>query len=127
MFAVPCQNSPRTTSEQASMDGVRRFRSRIRYGCVPGDASNRIGNDVSSHNCRHLRSGLNMSRDYKNRQLEEPKNGAAMTFREIGRALGISTGSAFMTYKSAIHKLRRKRVPVRRLLEMATSKDYVEL
>ncbi len=37
-----------------------------------------------------------------------PHDDAAMSFEEIGRALGITRGGAWMAYKSAMRKLRRK-------------------
>jgi alkylated DNA nucleotide flippase Atl1 len=43
------------------------------------------------------------------RKEQEPKGGAAMTFREIAAVLGMTRGGAWMTYQSAMKKLRKGR------------------
>jgi hypothetical protein len=48
-----------------------------------------------------------------------------MTFTEIGRALGITSGGAWMVYCRAIRKLRRKKAEIRQLRELADSKDFL--
>lgn len=54
-----------------------------------------------------------------------PHGSGEMTFEEIGRAMGITRGGAWMLYKSAIRKLRARKVAVRELLDLARSKDVV--
>jgi hypothetical protein len=46
-----------------------------------------------------------------------------MTFEQIGRELGLTRGGAWMVYCRAIRKLRRKKAEIRRLRELASSKD----
>jgi hypothetical protein len=45
-----------------------------------------------------------------------------MSFEEIGKALGISKGLAWVTYARAIHKLRKKKGAMRMLRELARAK-----
>jgi len=60
----------------------------------------------------------------KLRIADEPADwDGAMTFEEIGKALGISKGLAWVTYSSAIRKLRRKRLAIRQLRELIRAKD----
>jgi predicted transcriptional regulator len=55
---------------------------------------------------------------------DEPHDHAgAMTFDEIGRALGISRSLAWTTYARAIQKLRRRKIAMRELRELAKSKE----
>ncbi len=56
----------------------------------------------------------------------KPHEGAAMSFDEIGRRLGITGGGAWMLYKSALRKLRRKR-KMRELAQIVASKDCPEI
>jgi hypothetical protein len=51
----------------------------------------------------------------------------AMTFQEIDKALGMTRGSAWSHYTSAIEKLKRRPGKLRRLLDLAKSKDFAEL
>jgi DNA-directed RNA polymerase sigma subunit (sigma70/sigma32) len=53
-----------------------------------------------------------------------PHFGAAMSFEEIGRELGITRGGAWMAYQSAMRKLRRKchARQLERMRELATVK-----
>ncbi len=52
-------------------------------------------------------------------------DGAAMSFDEIGRRLGITRGGAWMAYKSAMNKLRhaRYRAQLETMRELAESKE----
>lgn len=54
-----------------------------------------------------------------------PKNGAAMSFEEIGQQLGITRGGAWMAYRSGMKKLakggRLKKLLV--ILALARSKE----
>jgi DNA-directed RNA polymerase specialized sigma24 family protein len=43
-----------------------------------------------------------------NRRASAPHDGAAMSFEEIGKELGITRGGAWMAYKSAMRKLSRQ-------------------
>ena len=52
----------------------------------------------------------------------KPHDDAAMSFDEIGRRLGITGGGAWMLYKSALRKLRRKR-KIRELAQLVAAKD----
>jgi DNA-directed RNA polymerase sigma subunit (sigma70/sigma32) len=52
---------------------------------------------------------------------------AAMTWNEIGAALGISGKGAFMIYKNALKKLRARPARLRRLRELARSKQAASL
>ncbi len=47
---------------------------------------------------------------------------AAMTWQEIGDALGISAKAAFMRYSQAMKKLRAHPKQLRKLLELAQAK-----
>ena len=50
-----------------------------------------------------------MARDSRlTRKPPDPHHGAFMTFDEIGKALGITRGGAWMAYKSAMRKLARR-------------------
>lgn len=63
--------------------------------------------------------------EVRNRQTRRgvPKHGAAMTFDEIGKALGITRGGAWMAYQSAMRKLSRlRRAQLERMRELAASK-----
>jgi len=52
----------------------------------------------------------------------ETRDDAAMSFKEIGRRMGITRGGAWMLYKSAIRKLRARPVVLKRLRELADLK-----
>lgn len=52
-----------------------------------------------------------------------PHGDAAMSFDEIGRELGITRGGAWMAYKSALRKLRRKETLLRKMRELSLSKE----
>lgn len=56
----------------------------------------------------------------------KPHDDAAMSFDEIGRRLGITGGGAWMLYKSALRKLRRKG-KMRELAQLVASKDCPEI
>lgn len=55
-----------------------------------------------------------------------PYNHIAMTFDEIGRVLGITRGGAWMLYKSAMRKLRRKQQHLETMRQLAASKENVK-
>jgi hypothetical protein len=61
-------------------------------------------------------------------QLPEPKERAryqaAMSFEEIGHALGITRGGAWMLYRSALRKLRRRRA-LKQLLELSYERQQL--
>lgn len=54
-----------------------------------------------------------------------PQHGAAMSFEEIARELGITRGGAWMAYKSAMRKLARQanRRQLEAMRELARSKE----
>jgi len=56
----------------------------------------------------------------------KPHDDAAMSFDEIGRRLGITGGGAWMLYKSALRKLRRKG-KIRELAQLVVAKDCPEI
>jgi len=56
----------------------------------------------------------------------KPHDDAAMSFDEIGRRLGITGGGAWMLYKSALRKLRRKE-KIRELAQLIVAKDCPEI
>jgi len=49
-----------------------------------------------------------MNSKKKAKKQGSPRDGAAMSFEEIGRKLGITGGGAWMAYQSAMRKLKRK-------------------
>ncbi len=49
-----------------------------------------------------------------------------MSFDEIGRRLGMTGGGAWMLYRSAVRKLRRKG-KMRELAQLVAAKDYPEV
>jgi hypothetical protein len=57
--------------------------------------------------------------------LMKPPDSAEMSFDEIGRRLGITGGGAWMLYKSALRKLRRKK-KMRELARLVAAKDCPE-
>jgi hypothetical protein len=57
--------------------------------------------------------------------LMKPPDSAEMSFDEIGRRLGITGGGAWMLYKSALRKLRRKK-KMRELARLVAAKDRPE-
>jgi len=48
---------------------------------------------------------------------------AAMTFEEIGRAMGLTRGGAWMLYKTAMRKLRKQKLAIKNLAEMVAAKE----
>lgn len=52
---------------------------------------------------------------------------AAMTWEQIGRELGISKKAAFMRYRNAMKKLRKHPELIRKLRELAQSKEVPNL
>jgi DNA-directed RNA polymerase sigma subunit (sigma70/sigma32) len=58
-----------------------------------------------------------------------PHDGAAASFEEIGRALGITRGGAWMLYQNALRKLRHpcNAAALRRLQELCDLKLRREL
>jgi DNA-directed RNA polymerase specialized sigma24 family protein len=44
----------------------------------------------------------------RGKQTGLPRDGAAMTFDEIAKVLGITRGGVWMAYKRAMRKMRRK-------------------
>ena len=63
-----------------------------------------------------------MTRLRQERALAGAPAGGERTFAEIGRALGITKGGAWMLYRSAIRKLR-KSGHMKMLRELAMSKE----
>ena len=50
-----------------------------------------------------------------------------MTFKEIGRRLGISAGGAWMLYRSAMRKLERRQVQIAKLKDLVEFRARREL
>lgn len=57
----------------------------------------------------------------------EPRGDGQMSFREIARALNTSPSNAWMLYRSALRKLRKKGVRMRALRELARCRDVSEV
>lgn len=53
---------------------------------------------------------------------ELPVHGDVMTFEEIGKALGITRGGAWMLYRSAINKLRKRKGALENLKQLVNMK-----
>jgi len=66
---------------------------------------------------------------FTERAPQRPHDGAAMSFDEIGRALGITRGGAWMLYQNAMRKLRLpcNAAALRRLRELRDLKLRREL
>lgn len=56
-----------------------------------------------------------------------PQGNAAMSFDEIADALGIPLGTVCSAYKTGMSKLKRRKKWFLILLELAKSKDQVEV
>lgn len=66
-------------------------------------------------------------RGYAGKDTGLPRQHGVMTFEEIGQELGITRGGAWMAYKSALRKLRKKRQAFEAMLAMARSKSRANL
>ena len=65
----------------------------------------------------------------KGEKIKNLGKGAAMSFEDIGGAMGLSRGTVWMIYKRAMRKLHkgRRHAAMKRLLDLAKSKEDVNV